>query len=162
MWSLMPSKAGGVGPRPVARSTRESAFPSPSTSRNADKNGACTTTSAPPTHSRPRTLQSPSAKTVVLPFLNATTRSIGSVGRPVMSIRSHPRYTEPSGAATTAVGYRIVGASAASSIDQPSAATGKPLRGESPARAAENGYESHTVMARAGPRRARMADSFRH
>ena len=38
-----PVEAGQLGPEPVIRSTRSSALPSPSVSRNADRNGAWTT-----------------------------------------------------------------------------------------------------------------------
>ena len=68
-----------------------SALPSPSVSRNAERNGAWTTYSVPSIHSRPITLQSLSAKIVTLPSLIASTRSIGSVGGPGMSIGSDPR-----------------------------------------------------------------------
>src|SRR5262249_28733210 len=104
-----------------------------SVSRRADKYGACTTKSVPSTHSRPMTHQRFSANTEDLPSLIASTRSIGSVGGPVISIGLEPTYSVPSGARPIVVGKMTSGTWAASSIDQPEATAGKPFCTESAA-----------------------------
>ena len=130
MWSLMPVEAGQLGPRPVIRSTRSSALPSPSVSRKAERNGAWTTKSVSSTHSRPMTHQSFSAKTrdlAVLDRQHAIDRLGGRAGH-VHRVRADVERAV--GRGDDRGGKEYVGRRATSSIFQPEA-RGRPAGGAS-------------------------------